>query len=124
MAERRNNSVAYQLVYEKDEKVAKEITELEKKYNPQVLQEQTDLEDKVDAAVTALKDDLRIVNTGGRKFLEFIIENGKNFSELNYKSDVPATTEHYGSIIKTGYNGNNKPYTHPLYLSTDFVGQI
>ncbi|CAH1770979.1 11797_t:CDS:2, partial [Entrophospora sp. SA101] len=45
--------------------------------------------------------DLRIVNTGGRKFLEFIIENGKNFSELNYKSDVPATTEHYGSIIKT-----------------------
>src|SRR5215213_9677285 len=113
MAERRNNSVAYQLVYEKDEKVAKEITELEKKYNPQVLQEQTDLEDKVDTAVTALKDDLRIVNTGGR-----------NFSELNYKSDVPATTEHYGSIIKTGYNGNNKPYTHPLYLSTDFVGQI
>ncbi|CAJ0879339.1 12962_t:CDS:2, partial [Entrophospora sp. SA101] len=67
--------------------------------------------------ITALKDDLRIVNTGGRKFLEFIIENGKNFSELNYKSDVPATTEHYGSIIKTGYNGNNKPYTHPLYLN-------
>ncbi|CAJ0892652.1 7379_t:CDS:2, partial [Entrophospora sp. SA101] len=161
MGERRNNSIAYQLVNEKDEneerrvdkmvkeyqtvlfrknnktldlklkevlitfakvsekeeKVAKEITELEKKYNPQVLQEQTDLEDKVDTAVTALKDDLRIVNTGGRKFLEFIIENGKNFSELNYKSDVPATTEHYGSIIKTGYNGNNKPYTHPLYLN-------
>ncbi|CAJ0834493.1 7486_t:CDS:2, partial [Entrophospora sp. SA101] len=161
MAERRNNSIAYQLVNEKDEneegrvdkmvkeyqtvlfqknnktldlklkealisfakvskeeeKVAKEITELEKKYNPQVLQEQTDLENKVDTAVTALKDDLRIVNTGGRKFLEFIIENGKNFSELNYKSDVPATTEHYGSIIKTGYNGNNKPYTHPLYLN-------
>ncbi|CAJ0647360.1 4544_t:CDS:2 [Entrophospora sp. SA101] len=67
-----------------EEKVAKEITELEKKYNPQVLQEQTDLEDKVEAAVTALKD---------------------------------STTEHYGSIIKTGYNGNNRPYTHPLYLN-------
>ncbi|CAJ0646096.1 9678_t:CDS:2 [Entrophospora sp. SA101] len=109
--------ITFSKVSEEEEKVAKEITELEKKYNPQVLQEQTDLEDKVDAAVTALKDDLRIVNTGGRKFLEFIIENGKKFSELNYKSDVPATTEHYGSIIKTGYNGNNKPYTHPLYLN-------
>ncbi|CAJ0849019.1 9438_t:CDS:2 [Entrophospora sp. SA101] len=109
--------ITFAKVSEEEEKVAKEITELEKKYNPQVLQEQTDLEDKVDAAVTALKDDLRIVNTGGCKFLEFIIENGKNFSELNYKSDVPATTEHYGSIIKTGYNGNNKPYTHPLYLN-------
>ncbi|CAJ0630616.1 14143_t:CDS:2, partial [Entrophospora sp. SA101] len=93
--------ITFAKVSEEEEKVAKEITELEKKYNPQVLQEQTDLEDKVDAAVTALKDDLRIVNTGGCKFLEFIIENGKNFSELNYKSDVPATTEHYGSIIKT-----------------------
>ncbi|CAJ0630610.1 14139_t:CDS:2 [Entrophospora sp. SA101] len=109
--------ITFAKVSEEEEKVAKEITELEKKYNPQVLQEQTDLEDKVDVAVTALKDDLRIVNTGGCKFLEFIIENGKNFSELNYKSDVPATTEHYGSIIKTGYNGNNKPYTHPLYLN-------
>ncbi|CAJ0625961.1 3106_t:CDS:2, partial [Entrophospora sp. SA101] len=109
--------ISFAKVSKEEEKVAKEITELEKKYNPQVLQEQTDLENKVDTAVTALKDDLRIVNTGGRKFLEFIIENGKNFSELNYKSDVPATTEHYGSIIKTGYNGNNKPYTHPLYLN-------
>jgi len=116
--------ITFAKVSEEEEKVAKEITELEKKYNPQVLQEQTDLEDKVDTAVTALKDDLRIVNTGGRKFLEFIIENGKNFSELNYKSDVPATTEHYGSIIKTGYTKNSKPNAHPMYLLSDLPGQI
>ncbi|CAH1770087.1 4873_t:CDS:2, partial [Entrophospora sp. SA101] len=104
--------ITFAKVSEEEEKVAKEITELEKKYNPQVLQEQTDLEDKVNAAVTALKDDLRIVNTGGCKFLDELVKNGSNIADS------------CRTIIQTGYNVNGKPYTNRTFLLEDFPIQI
>jgi len=74
--------------------------------------------------VTALKNDLRTPGVGGRKFFELICEYNDLQSRELYKPTTPATANSYGSVIKTGYNGNGKPYTHPIYLTNDLPGQI
>ena len=53
-----------------------------------------------------------------------MIESNKEYSNRIYSSNISETTKHYGSVIKTGYNGNSKPYTHPIYLTNDLPGQI
>jgi len=53
---------------EKGEAIDKEIKELKKKYNDSLEKKQTVLETKVNAAVAALKNDLRTVGAGGRSF--------------------------------------------------------
>ena len=74
--------------------------------------------------VTALKNDLRTPGVGGRKFFDLIAENNKNTSNEIYTSTAPATAETCGSIIKTGYTKNGKPYTHPIYVTIDFQCQV
>ncbi|CAJ0643936.1 1058_t:CDS:2 [Entrophospora sp. SA101] len=117
MAERRNNSIAYQLVNEKDENEEGRVDKM-KKYNEQILQEQTELEKKISTIVQKLKDDLAPGGTG-RKFLDCMLEIGKINSDLQYRADIPETVDRYASVIQTGYNGNSKPFTHPLYLESD-----
>ena len=111
---------------DKGKVVDKEIAELEKEYNQKLEKEQTILETNVAIAVGALKNDLRTPGVGGRKFFELIREYNDLQSRELYKPTTPATANSYGSVIKTGYNGNGKPYTHPIYLciSMDFQGQI
>src|SRR6185312_15549070 len=104
--------------------VNKEIQELEKEYNDSLEKEQTKLETNIGIAVGALKNDLRTPGVGSRKFFELICEYNDLQSRELYKPATPATANSYGSVIKTGYNGNNKPYTHPIYLCMDFQGQI
>ncbi|CAJ0840495.1 4961_t:CDS:2 [Entrophospora sp. SA101] len=117
MAERRNNSIAYQLVNEKDENEEGRVDKM-KKYNEQILQEQTELEKKISTIVQKLKDDLAPGGTG-RKFLDCMLEIGKINSDLQYRADIPETVDRYASVIQMGYNGNSKPFTHPLYLESD-----
>ncbi|CAG8671747.1 38_t:CDS:2, partial [Paraglomus brasilianum] len=47
------------------------------------------------------ENDLKTPGVGGRKFFDLIAENNKNTSNEIYTSTAPATTEIYGSIIKT-----------------------
>ncbi|CAH1770053.1 1181_t:CDS:2, partial [Entrophospora sp. SA101] len=89
-----------------------------KKYNEQILQEQTELEKKISTIVQKLKDDLAPGGTG-RKFLDCMLEIGKINSDLQYRADIPETVDRYASVIQMGYNGNSKPFTHPLYLESD-----
>ncbi|CAG8661298.1 15302_t:CDS:2, partial [Funneliformis caledonium] len=42
----------------------------------------------------------------------------------NLQDTGSETTKHYRSVIKTDYNGNGKPYTHPIYLTNDLPNQI
>ena len=101
--------------------------ELKKNYNDSLEKKQTVLETKVNAAVAALKNDLRTVGAGGRRFFEETIKSNKIVSEEKYKSDTPAIPgETYGSVIKTSVNAssNGKSYTNAVYLSMDFQGQI
>ena len=53
-----------------------------------------------------------------------MIKSNEEYANRIYRSDISETTKHYGSVIKTGYNGNGKPYTHPIYLTNDLPGQI
>ncbi|CAG8696880.1 5286_t:CDS:2 [Funneliformis caledonium] len=108
----------------KKEKKVKEIESLNQKNNHQkLLNEQIKLETNVATLVTALKNDLRTPGVGDRKFFDLIAENNKNTSNEIYTSTAPATAETYGSIIKTGYTKNSKPYTHPIYVTIDFQYQ-
>ena len=120
----KESTLAFAKISEEEEKVIKEISELEKKYNPQVLQEQTGLENKVAITVEKLKDDLRTLNAGGRKFLDLIKKSNEDCAKVIYTPNAPKTIDYYGSLIKTDYNGNSNPYTHPLYLCNDLPGQI
>jgi len=80
--------------------------------------------------ITALKNDLRTPGVGGHKFFDLIAENNKNTSNEIYTSTaLPSTDSNgkeisYGSIIKTGYTKNGKPYTHPIYVMIDFQCQV
>ncbi|CAG8679925.1 7216_t:CDS:10 [Dentiscutata erythropus] len=110
---------------EKGEAIDKEIKELKKKYNDSLEKKQTVLETKVNAAVAALKNDLRTVGAGGHRFFEETIKSNKIVSEEKYKSDTSAIPgETYGSVIKTNVNAssNGKSYTNAVYLSMDFQG--
>ena len=70
-----------------------------------------------------MKADLE--NNGvGQKILNNMIESNKEYSNRIYSSNISETTKHYGSVIKTSYSGNSKPYTHPIYLTNDLPGQI
>ena len=112
---------------EKGEAIDKEIKQLKKKYNDSLEKKQTALETKVNAAVAALKNDLRTVGAGGHRFFEETIKSNKIVSEEKYKSDTPAIPgETYGSVIKTNVNAssNGKSYTNAVYLSMGFQGQI
>nr|CAG8584220.1 1636_t:CDS:2 [Entrophospora candida] len=104
--------ITFAKVSEEEEKVAKEITELEKKYNPQVLQEQTDLENVINIIVERLKDDLQTPNVGGHRILDELVKNGSNIADS------------CKTIIQTGYNVNGKSYTNCTFLLEDFPIQI
>src|SRR6266511_664964 len=73
--------ITFAKVSEEEEKTEKEVEELEKKYNEQILQEQTELEKKISTIVQKLKDDLAPGGTG-RKFLDCMLEIGKINSDL------------------------------------------
>ncbi|CAG8541343.1 10104_t:CDS:10 [Diversispora eburnea] len=129
LVEQKGNSVPYQVVsligsdtpvdkVIRDER-DKEIKKLQAKYNQKLLDEQTNLETNVDKLVTKLKDDLKNVGSNSRKFIESIIKFNERYEEEINKPSVPASATSYGSVIKTGYSGNGKPYTHPLYLGDD-----
>jgi len=120
----KESTLTFAKISEEEEKVVKEIAELEKKYNPQVLQEQTGLENKVAITVEKLKDDLRTPNAGGRKILDLIKKSNEDCAKVIYTPNTPKTIDYYGSLIKTSYNNCSRPYTHPLYLSNDLPGQI
>ncbi|CAG8700742.1 9685_t:CDS:2, partial [Funneliformis caledonium] len=115
-----NDNKPVDKVVRKREKIDKEIKELKKKYNDSLEKKQTVLETKVNAAVATLKNDLRTVSAGGRRFFEETIKSNKIVSEEKYKSDTPAIPdETYGSVIKTNINAssNGKSYTNAVYLN-------
>ena len=74
--------------------------------------------------VPKLKDNLQDTGSGDWKILDNMIKSNEEYANQIYRSDISETTKHYGSVIKTGYNGNGKPYTHPIYLTNDLPGQI
>ncbi|CAI2162239.1 17159_t:CDS:1 [Funneliformis geosporum] len=109
---------------DKGKGVDEEIEKLQKKYNQKLLEEQTTLEGKVSAAVTALKNELKTAGGAGLKILQNIIDSNKDYSERFYTPTVPDSATSYGSVIQTGYISSAKPYAHPAYLLEDLPGQI
>ena len=85
----KESTLTFAKISEEEEKVVKEIAELEKKYNPQVLQEQTGLENKVAITVEKLKDDLRTPNAGGHKFLDLIKKSNEDCAKVIYTPNAP-----------------------------------
>ena len=67
---------------------------------------------------------MRTPNAGGHKFLDLIKKSNEDCAKVIYTPNTPKTIDYYGSLIKTDYNGNSNPYTHPLYLCNDLPGQI
>ena len=108
-----------------EEEITKEIEWLRKKYSTEIVKKQTDLRNKiVNVLVPKLKDNLQDTGSGDWKILDNMIKSNEEYANRIYRSDISETTKHYGSVIKTGYNGNGKPYTHPIYLTNDLPGQI
>ena len=120
-----DKTIALGELLKKEEEITKEIEKLRKKYSTEIVKKQTDLRNRiVNDLVPKLKDNLRDTGSGDWKILDNMIKSNEEYANRIYRSDISETTKHYGSVIKTGYNGNGKPYTHPIYLTNDLPGQI
>ena len=114
-----DRTIALGELLKKEEEIAKEIERLRKKCSTEIVKKQTNLRNRiVDALVPALKSWFKKQGVG-QKILNNMIESNKEYSNRIYSSNISETTKHYGSVIKTGYDGNSKPYTHPIYLTND-----
>ncbi|CAG8553572.1 6766_t:CDS:2 [Funneliformis caledonium] len=116
----KDKTIALEELLKKEEEIIKEIERLRKKYNTEIVKKQTDLRNKiVNVLVSKLKDNLQDTGSGDRKILDNMIKSNKEYANRSYRSNISKTTKHYGSVIKTGYNRNGKPYTHSIYLTND-----